>query len=151
MKPLFQRQCEALVAALTKAKAVDGARLSMSSWVSSLHSCGTAACVCGYQALTEDLSLFDVAAEYAGDYESVATNISEDLENSCHQLFGYTYLAASIYAGTDKSRIYFALNAMVADKETLETFKHLTSENPSLDDAITYIEFVIEKCREEAA
>ena len=58
MIPLFQRQCEALVKTLTKAKADKNVTLNMNTWVDEKHPCGTAACLCGYQALSNVLNLF---------------------------------------------------------------------------------------------
>ena len=160
MKPLFQQQCEALVKTLTKAKADENARLNMLTWVINPHSCGTAACVCGYQVLSSDLSLFERAMEcdaYSGnddydyDYDDISEAIAYDLRISCKELFGDNYLARSIFMASARNRFCSALEAQVAGRETLETFNHLTTRKPTLDDAIEYIEFVIEKCKEQAA
>ena len=154
MKPLFQRQCEALVKTLTKARADENARLNMRTWVDEKHPCGTAACVCGYQALSNDLSLFNEAMkadEYGEDYDEVSRVISDDLKISCYELFGNERLARSIYMASARSRFYKAKYTNVAEQQTLVTFNHLTSREPSLDDAIEYIEFVIQKCKEQAA
>ena len=118
------------------------------------HSCGTAACVCGYQALSSDLSLFERAIEADecdGSYEGMAMDISIDLDASCEELFGNESLAQSIYKANYHNRFNYAAKAQVADREALEKFRHLTSSYPSLEDAITYLEFVIEKCKEKSA
>jgi hypothetical protein len=151
MKPLFQRQCEALAATLTSAKKKEENTLYMYTWAEQ-HTCGTAACICGYQALSKDLALFRYASKLycldTIDYVNVSENISLDLDTACKDLFGNDYLASSIYLSEDKLRRVFALKSKVSDEETLNTFKHLTSEYPTLDDAIEYIKFVIEKCEE---
>jgi len=146
MKPLFQQQCEALVKTLTKAKANEDNILHMYTWVDEHHSCGTAACVCGYQALSNDLSLFMEATTYSGIHEDIANNITYDLDNSCYDLFGNKHASASIYSAHHCGRLNHAQYAEVADEKTLRTFKHLTRPKPSLDDAIEYINFVIQKC-----
>ena len=154
MKPLFQRQCEALVKTLTKAKADKNVTLDMHTWVDKNHTCGTAVCICGYQALSNDLNLFYRAKDrlYKSEdcyYKQIAIDISTDLDASCEELFGNESLARSIYMD-GISRHKYARVADVADEETLKTFNHLTSDDPSLDDAIEYIEFVIQKCKEKA-
>jgi len=155
MKPLFQQQCEALVKTLTEAKANESNALYMNTWVKYNHSCGTAACICGYQALSNNLNLFKKATEWSKDldtqYFETSSDIAYDLDASCKELFGDEYLACSIFASRAFRRFISARHAEVADEKKLRTFKHLTSENTSLEDAIKYIEFVIEKCKEQSA
>jgi len=153
MKPLFQQQCEALVKTLTKAKANEANTLYMYTWINDVQPCGTAACVCGYQALSNDLRLFKGAmktVECSGDYYDIATAISDSIDISCEEFFGNDDLAMSIYVQTSHERLLYARRARFVDEETqtLLSFKHLTSDEPTIDAAIEYIEFVIEKCKE---
>ena len=154
MKPLFQQQCEELVKTLTHAAEESTNELVMSWWIDEHNFCGTAACLCGYQALSNNLNLFARAKGAlceSEDHEAIADAIAYDLESSCKALFGNTYLARSIFMASARNRFCSALEAQVAGRETLETFNHLTTRKPTLDDAIEYIEFVIEKCKEQAA
>ena len=91
------------------------------------------------------------ADECDGSYEAIAADISTELDDSCEELFGSIRLARSIYDAGKFTRLFQAKSAKVADRETLKTFNHLTSDDTTLDDAIKYIEFVIEKCKEKAA
>lgn len=94
-----------------------------------IHTCGTAACICGYMALKDKVlsgnsSVFDIAEEYAAQFDQVLGG----------------YLGKSIWYESEGDRVYYAEEAELFSPEELK-HPHLTTKS-TLQDALSYLELV---------
>lgn len=129
--------CEMALVSLEKAK-VSQSKLYMPKLIDNLdgkHPCNTAACVCGFMgiysikdAITDDP--MEIADYYY--YEFIGTRLGE-----------------SIVSCTRVNRLYPADKSGLFTQNELETIPHLNKHNPSIDDAIDYINIVLGKLRSD--
>jgi len=130
-----------LIETLVKANETGYSELEMGAYVAHLksddrpHLCGTAACVCGYEAM-----------ERAGDSLNAMQNIDiggAAVAEELLEVMGFE-LGASIYDSHHMSRKQGAIcSCRFSDEELLHP--HLTRAKPSMEDAISYLELVRSK------
>ena len=121
----------------------ENARLDMSSYIQTAyeHSCGTAACIMGYYAMsTSDSVDIDYLTE-------LADSQTKDLNDLCMDLLGYVWLAESIWTGKSPWRECAAKSSKMFTEEELRSI-HLNSDETTAKDAREYIELCINKIKE---
>jgi len=135
-------------------------KLNMFTWVRNLygteenHWCGTVACVCGWQSLG-NLDNFPTAKDWVEGWreaaddnkypEGTARRVSDDLDDSCCEVFGDSPLVESIYDGYTERRRGHAEASELFNAAELN-HPHLTGE-PSALEAADYIALCIEKVK----
>ena len=134
-------------------------QLNMCSWVTTLpdteddYFCGFAACVCGWQSLG-NLDNFPMAKDWVEGWlvaddnkypEGTARRVSDDLDDSCCEVFGDSPLVESIYDGYTERRRGHAEASELFNAAELN-HPHLTGE-PSALEAADYIALCIEKVK----
>jgi hypothetical protein len=133
------RQLEALIVTATNAKLSESI-LDMTAW-KTIHECGYAACLIGYQSLSKNLKEFPCAD--ASDYTTtrdMCETITDDLDAS----LGYA-LSRSIWEGGDREG-YAECSGMFSIEE-ISTFSHLRKGSTSFDSAIYYMSAIIAKIK----
>ena len=142
-------QLEALIATLTEAKKdQERNELNMEDWVE-VHTCGTAACICGYQAISGNLEEFDKAktrreffiTEDKRHLERIAGIMADDLDNSLG-----SSLSQSVW--DDSERFDHALCTRLDFGVPLASFTHLWNGSGSFEGAIEYMNAVIIKIKQ---
>ena len=139
-------QLEALIATLTEVKK-DQERniLKMEDWVE-VHTCGTAACICGYQALSGDLKEFDgehFDLEGIG-YQRLAEIVSDSLSSTLGE-----QLSESIWSSSPTRRFSSILDLGVFSQEESLRFGHVMDVTTTFEAAIEYMNAVIIKIRQQ--
>jgi hypothetical protein len=118
----------------------NGGELDMGNWV-----CGTAACVCGWQAMKKNTEVFPIRTD-GYDVGFYADNISDTLDKLCSNVFILSYLSQSIWAPCGEDRTIEASNSNLFTKEELN-HPHLT-DNTTAKDAADYLRLCIKKVEE---
>tara|TARA_R110000787_G_scaffold144543_1_gene258359 strand:+ start:115 stop:552 length:438 start_codon:yes stop_codon:yes gene_type:complete len=138
---LFKNQIKTLIATMSKVKEVES--FDMASWYEEddMFDCGFAACICGFQAVTKKSKFF---GNNNYDLHDHAGEIAEDLVSSCNDLMGNGFLALSIYSGCCEGRYDHAVRCREFTWEELD-HPHLTKQNPTPADAISFMELVLTK------
>jgi hypothetical protein len=158
-KQALLAQLDALIVTMTQVKETEG-KIYMDSWIEHgvdgdihdhvvkadapkiEHFCGAAACICGYQVLSNRLDSFTAAKDAASrgnEVSLVSSVLDADLKEACQNLFDDYALATSISATTNSTRYRNAANTHLFTNEEMETLKHLTSDEPRPEDALEYI------------
>jgi hypothetical protein len=133
---------EALILTATEAKEQEK-NLNMGRWVT-IHTCGKAACLVGYQALSKRLSLFAHATMTSnGPRGNDVHEISSELATDVEDCLGYE-LANSIYEANDRRE--FAENSELFSAKELDSFDHL-GEDTNLEAAIDYMQAIVVKIK----
>ena len=107
-KKQFIKQCKALIKTLRKYQGTDGSYFGMESWITADtgdysisndalldFDCGTVCCVCGWQAVSEELDDFPRASLvkkdvmlYVEDVDNVAIEVGHELQDYNYQPLG---------------------------------------------------------------
>ena len=140
---LFKKQIETLI--VTLGNIPEPKSFDMETWYGSEaeNSCGYAACICGHQALAPYSKYFPSVKD-SGDYAEDAGDVAVNLIYACEDLTGNAFLASSIYNGEGSMRQGYAKDSLVFTEVELK-HPHLTKENPTPEDAISYLRLVLEK------
>lgn len=111
--------------------------------------CGYAACVCGYQALQPDLSMFK-GAELARSkahmntmLRGVAAKIADDLERTAGDAFYFSeerWVANAIYGGIASHRECNAIDSGLFTQNEVKYYSHLTTNAPTPLEAKAFID-----------
>ena len=135
-------QLEALIATLTEVKE-DQERniLNMEEWVE-VHTCGTAACICGYQALSGNLQEFD------GGHFDLECLGSEIISLSLSSTLG-EQLAESIWSASPTRRYSSILDLGVFSQEEFLRFGHVRDVTTTFEAAIEYMNAIIIKIKQQ--
>jgi hypothetical protein len=142
MKPLFIRQCNALIKTMLLCKKEPQTReLFMGEWVGS-NQCGYAACVLGHHATMNDTAPFEKNDSIF--LSMIASQFAKQLSKACGEVFNTAYLAVSIYEDPCKVRRAYARATNLFTDEELK-LNHLNKDEPNFDDVIEYLELVIHK------
>jgi len=133
---------EALILTATEAKEQEK-ELQMKRWVT-VHTCGKAACLVGYQTLSDRLSLFARATRSSNgpegkDVDEVSANLATDMEDC----LGWE-LANSIYEA--QGRREYAENSEFFSARELDYYDHL-GDDTNLDSAIEYMKAIALKIK----
>ena len=107
--------------------------------------CGFAACVCGHQAVAPQSPHFTIQlCPPDEDLYLIAKSIARQLKDSCEKLRGSGYLAGAIIDGDSYSRVYSGeASGVFTEVELLHP--HLIKEDPTIEEAISFIQLVISK------
>ncbi len=140
-KEQFIKQCKALIKTLNTYKGVEGKSFDMEDWISE---CGTVCCICGWQAVSEELGDFprgSKAIKGKPDDVSYVNNIAGEIG---YDLQGYNwYVGRSIYLVEPEDRQDHAFLSALFTGEELQ-HPHLTTKS-SFEDAIDYLELIVTK------
>jgi hypothetical protein len=155
-------QIDALTLTMTQVKETDG-KIYMEAWIAQgvggnytalneffeedapqvEHFCGAAACRCGYQALSNRLEAFPLAAKTAyvlgGDKDQVSSEVGNSLVDVFDELFGNGCLGESIFQGVASDRRSEAVASGLFLPSELETLEHLNSAEPTADEVLEYL------------
>lgn len=155
-------QIDALILTMTQVKETDGA-IRMESWIAKgvggnytalkeffeedapevEHFCGAAACICGYQALSNRLEAFPLAARSAyvlgGDKDQVSSEVGNSLVDVFDALFGNGCLGESIFQGDASDRRSEAVESGLFLPSELDGLEHLDSDEPTVDGVLHYL------------
>lgn len=138
---LFKKQLEALAFTMNKA---DEVSFAMDKYYETTEkrSCGYVACICGEQALSGRLELFDQANSFNNednicDFISVACLIDDDFYNACKDATGNLCLAISVTSPSNKMRYVQAHSSKRFTHQQLK-HPHLTTKS-SPKHAVDYI------------
>jgi hypothetical protein len=130
-----------LIETLVKANETGYSTLEMGAYVSQIHGaedehwCGTAACVCGYEAMAR--------ASSPNIAKSVLDLGSSMIARELKEVIGF-HLGRSIYDSAKQRRKESAtLSERFSDEEL--SHPHLNLHSPSMEDAISYLELVRSK------
>ena len=141
---LFANQLKTLIATLEAVK--EKKSFDMTNWhVAKSHDvvgCGFAACICGHQAVAVESEFFDVNTNRT--FNIMASEIGSILSNSCTYVFGNDFLACAIYEGEEDNRTDAAVYSKLFTRTELK-HPHLTKENPTIKQAISFIELCLKK------
>ena len=98
-----------------------------------IHTCGTAACILGYAALSPGIT----------EGRQSPAMLWKELEAAEILLFGgyATHATDSLVSSDAKTRRQEA--AEFLEPETINLFKHLTSDETTITDAIVYIDYLV--------
>ena len=147
-KQLLLDQLAALAYTMKKALEVQ-AVLNMERWITvspddeDKHFCGTAACICGYQALTGRVDIFGLEdSEYK---DCLSSDIADFLRGSCRKVFDRVDLADSIYREDMASRFSSANTSGLFTLDELHNLRHLNTDSPTPQDAYDYLVACIDK------
>jgi hypothetical protein len=140
---LFLNQLKTLLETLSNVKEKDS--FSISEWHTeySRLECGYAACICGHQAVMPESPFFPMIWP-TDEFYLIAKAIARSLDNACEELTGEESLAEAIIGGDWNSRNYNAAESGVFTDIEL-THPHLTKEDPTIEEAIDFIQLVIRK------
>lgn len=149
MTTKFVRQCKNLITTMKKVANTKSAEINMGDWIliqetkKPKHFCNTVACVCGYQAISNVLSNFDMPLNYMTDFDSsdIAIRISQSLTDQ----EDYADLGRSIYEPDPEPRYNYAKTSGIFSKAELKSFAHLKEEIVTPKDVIDYLEFMIDR------
>lgn len=108
--------------------------LDMLSW----H-CGTSCCLCGDVA---------VARGKNENYDAAARVFSDELDDSSFEVFGYSYIASSIYTGAIQNRFLTATHSELLTKGELN-HPHLNTDHSDRAIAHDYIRLIMRKVDEK--
>jgi hypothetical protein len=135
---LFTKQLKALRITMSR---VAPDQFDMASW-----ECGTAACICGHQAIEGDLAYFPKAtleymnpSECSSEIAFRASCLSTDLDDACEAMFSTEHLAQSIWQSFDRQ--ISAINSKLLTQEQLN-HPHLTTDS-SPADVVDYIDMLL--------
>ena len=154
-KTLLINQLEAFAKTMKQAHE-DSLVLVMGTWVrinDDSHTCGTAACICGYQALSGELEHFERAYRISETsnwldekrkISDTASEISDDFDDATREVFSKDNLAGSVWSCSNESRYSAAdRSGLFSDKE-MNSSKHLNTES-SPQEAYEYLLLCIDK------
>jgi hypothetical protein len=141
---LFLNQLKTLLETLSNVK--DPESFDIAEWhvTDGGLNCGFAACVCGHQAIAPPSPHFRVMLEPPSEFNLVAKSIGRQLEDACEKLTGEEHLAVAIIAGDMYSRVNNAEESGVFTEVEL-LHPHLIKEDPTIEEAISFIQLVIRK------
>jgi hypothetical protein len=106
--------------------------------------CGYAACVCGHQAIAPQSPHFNELPCPPHEFFILAKAIARQLEEACYDLTGETSLARAVIGGDIYLRFVDAENSKVFTEVEL-LHPHLMKEDPTIEEAISFIQLVITK------
>jgi hypothetical protein len=106
--------------------------------------CGYAACVCGHQAIAPQSPHFNELPCPPHEFFLIAKAIANQLEVACENLTGEEHFAGAVIGGDMYSRVYNAENSGVFTEVEL-LHPHLMKEDPTIEEAISFIQLVIRK------
>lgn len=124
--------------------------LQMESWVKANPSseCGYVACIIGHHVIAElngDIPQDREGLWEKGTLSKKASRYAHHLDDVCLDALGDCVLAKAIYDGDAEDRFEYAYNSNIFMPHELEDFRHLTSDNPTPEDAIEFMEACLEK------
>ena len=140
---LFKNQIKTLIATMSKVKEVES--FDMGHWhqEDDKYECGFAACICGFQAAEPKSGVFRGSSGFEC-ITSKAGSIAIDLDVSCEVLMGENLLAHAIYTSCEDDRYDNAYYSNLFTNQELK-HPHLTKQNPTPADAISFMELVLTK------
>lgn len=120
--------------------------IHMDSWILEAstvgHFCNTAACICGYQAISGNLSNFKQVSKTGQHYlDDTACEISLNITAE----EPVEYLGASIYDAYSSDRKRYAKTTGLFSESELDVLNHLNTNELKAEDVIEYLELVIDK------
>lgn len=135
---LFTTQLKALRATMRKTVPEN---FDMDQW-----NCGTVGCICGHQALSNDLKAFPTAFPLSvltnkstADVSHISSSIADDLNSSCKELLGTDFLARSVWQSY--ARKILASGSAVLSEDQLEHPHLTTCSSPGY--AVSYITMLL--------
>ena len=164
-KQVFLNQLDALILTMTQVVKTKGSVI-MGKWITKLvscgtgggmyseetkenstdkveHFCGTVACVCGHQVVSNRLDAFPEAAKSAYEYKEhtaiVSAAVAYELKEASAYFLGSPALAKSIIHCFEESRLVAAMKTEVFSKEELRSFNHLHLREPTPTDVVDYL------------
>jgi hypothetical protein len=145
---LFIKQCKNFIATMKKVSKTKSARLKMDCWISvqteePTHFCNTAACVCGYQAISGIYGNFNVPNRYE-DKVDIAIIISEEFTAA----EPYSNLGQSVYEMSSGERYLSASKTGIFTDKELDSFDYLNYDNITPENVIEYLEAVVKRVQE---
>jgi hypothetical protein len=144
---LFENQIKTLITTLENI--TDPESFDMTNWhkYRPHTQCGFAACICGHQALASTSEFFNYQERPKDSNDKFvedSVSISNNLGDACISLTGDIELATSIYGGDEFDRRAAAGYTFVFSPLELE-HPFLHNEEPSVEEAISYLRLVLTK------
>ena len=131
-----------LIRTIRKAKEVESNTLEMSDWVVS-HSCGTEACICGYQALSRRFKWFPNAAVSAYSDKTLSSQANE-VSTDIDRVLGKN-LGRSIWDTMSTTRGYCAIDSGLFTEDEISNINHLNCNSSTFDAVIEYLKIIKSK------